>query len=47
MDDNIILESLEQIKLAKEICIEMGIDWDEIKCDYKPKVMEYGAFGLA
>ncbi|KKL57196.1 hypothetical protein LCGC14_2237840 [marine sediment metagenome] len=38
---------LEQIEEVKKYCCEHGIDWDAIDCGYKPKVMEYAAFGLA
>ncbi len=38
---------IEEVEIAKEMCVELGIDWEKIDCGYEPKVMEYCCFGLA
>ena len=37
---------LKQVEEAKKYCREHGIDWDEIDCGYKPKVMIYSSQGV-
>ncbi len=46
-EDDYIEKFLDQVEKAKKYCVEHNIDWDAVDCGYKPKVMEYAAFGLA